>query len=74
MNDIMKVLGEKVLSGGGKIFIDLALSNGSKLGEKVIKTAPVGAVLGIATGALSTIIFSSYELARENDIIDNDAI
>lgn len=69
MNDMMKILGEKVLIDGGQKFINLALNNGAKLGKKVIDVAPAGAIVGVAVGTFATMILASNELAKDDDII-----
>ncbi|CEN21454.1 hypothetical protein [Paraclostridium sordellii] len=69
MNNMIKILGEKVLIEGGQKFVNLALNNGTKLGEKVIDVAPAGAIVGVAVGAFTTMILASKELAKDSDII-----
>lgn len=74
MNDMIKNLGEKVVIEGGKKFVTFAINNGSKLSKKVIEVAPAGAVVGIAAGALATMILASNELCKEEDFVAEDAI
>lgn len=69
MNDMIKILGEKVIIEGGKKFANLAINNGSKLGKKVAEVAPVGAVVGLAAGALTIMALASNELCKEDDAI-----